>query len=138
MDLQTLLTLLGVLGQFFNQSAQQQQQTATYNAQTGAAANAQNPNYINAMIARLTQPQTRAMQTNTENQVNAALGPAGLATSPGIANYQYAQALAPTNLELQNEAVNLTTQGLQYPFQIGSGLAGRYPQYSLATGGTIP
>ena len=139
----------------YNQQLQQQQQQGT-------------PQQVGSLINQYTQPLNAALTSNVWNQVQGQLGQMGMTQAPGVAAYNYAQALAPYYQQNVQQAANLMQQpiqyglaeqqyglsagglpmnyqfgtaqmglgeaqnALQYPFNIGSQLAGAFPNYSTA------
>jgi hypothetical protein len=97
-----------------------------------------------------------ALTSNVWNQVQGQLAQQGQTQAPGVAAYDYSQALAPyyeQNLGLAAQQAQFPFSyglnaaqlgigeaqfGLGYPLQVGSGLAGLFPNYNMAAGGTIP
>ena len=64
---------------------------------------AQNPQKMNQYAAQFTQPLTAGLTTGVENNAQAKLAQSGLSDSPQIAQQVYAQALAPSIQQNQNQ-----------------------------------
>lgn len=148
------------------------QQTAQYlqglNTPYTQALGAQDPNQMNSLINQYTQGLNSGLTSGVWNATQDQLANAGLTQAPGVAQYAYAQALAPyyqQNIGLgaqlaqapvqyglteQQVAGQLgqmplqyglnaaqlglgeATNALNYPLNIGGGLAGMFPNYSSA------
>jgi hypothetical protein len=97
-----------------------------YNAlqQQLAAMNfAQDPAAMMQRIRAFEQPLSHNLIHSIMRDINPSIAARGLATSPGMTQQITAEALAPYELQEQQLATGLTTQGLQYPFMLGQGAA---------------
>lgn len=108
------------------------------NAPAGSAGNPGMLQQIQKLIGTLTPQLSSGLNTATMQQVSPELAAAGLTQAPGIANEELSTAIAPQEIQEQQigaqlatgeqqGATNTANQTLQYPFQIGSGIAGQFP-----------
>lgn len=87
---------------------------------------AQNPNQMNSLINQYTQGLNSGLTSGVWNNVQDQLAASGMAQAPGVAAYNYSQALAPYYQQNQQLAAQLAQQPVQY------GLAEQ--QYGLQAG----
>jgi hypothetical protein len=128
-DSASLLAALGLTGfggyQGYNILQQQQ----------NAANLALNPNAMANQILGYQQP----LQQNLLNSIMENIGPTiaaqGLGTSPGMTEQILGEALGPYQMQEQQMATNLASQGVMMPYELGAGGAGWFPQ-ALASGAT--
>ncbi len=106
-----------------------------YQMQMQMAKTAMDPS---AMMARYGQFY-RPLSKQLINEVTAGVGPSiaerGMGTSPGQIARMEGGALAPYEMQNQQQAMSAAMGSMQMPFNIGSGVAGEYPA-SLAGMGT--
>jgi hypothetical protein len=101
-----------------------------YNAlqqQLNAMNFAQNPAAMMGRIRAFEQPLSQNLIHSVMRDINPSIAARGLATSPGMTQQITAEALAPYEMQEQQQAIGLTGQGLRYPFELGSGAAGWLP-----------
>jgi hypothetical protein len=101
-----------------------------YNAlqqQLNAMNFAQNPAAMMERIRAFEQPLSQNLIHSVIRDINPNIAARGLATSPGMTQQITAEALAPYEMQEQQQGIGLTEQGLGYPFQLGSGAAGWLP-----------
>jgi hypothetical protein len=126
-DSASMLAALGLVGFGAQQGYNilQNQQSATNLAL--------NPNAMANQILGYQQP----LQQNLLNSIMENIGPTiaaqGLGTSPGMTEQILGEALGPYQMQEQQIATNLASQGVMMPFQQGAGGAGWFPQ-ALSSG----
>ena len=125
--MENIVQLLGLAANAYTaqQTANQQQQI--FGQQENIASQADQPGAMGYLASLNTQPITNAQYQEAQNMVNPTLAARGLATSPGISQYITEQALAPWQEQNSQIGAAMTTQGLQYPFEVGSAAASRLP-----------
>ena len=100
---------------------------------------AQNPQKMNQYAAQFTQPLTAGLTTGVENAAQAKLAQSGLSDSPQIAQQVYAQALAPSIQQNQNQGYQNALQALglgggAQPSNTGTALAKAFSQLGGVSG----
>lgn len=92
-----------------------------------------NPATINSMVKSETQPLNQALVQSVGNQVSGTLAEQGLSQAPGIQGTVLAQALAPAELQNQQNALQLVMKQLGLPVEYAQTLlAGLPPNTNLA------
>jgi len=99
----------------------------TLQQQLNAMNFAQNPAAMMGRIRAFEQPLSQNLIHSVMRDINPSIAARGLATSPGMTQQITAEALAPYEMQEQQQAIGLTGQGLRYPFELGSGAAGWLP-----------
>jgi hypothetical protein len=100
---------------------------APYDLQMKAARLGMNPAALSSLINRTTRQLSPQLIHSVTRATTPGIAERGLATSGGMSEQIIAEALAPYQLQEQQMAQNQVFQGMGYPFQVGSGIAGGYP-----------
>jgi hypothetical protein len=100
---------------------------APYNLQMQAANIGMNPAALTSRINQATRQLSPELIHSVTRATTPSIASRGLATSPGMSQQMIAEALAPYQLKEQQMAQQTVMGGMQYPFNVGGGLAGQYP-----------
>jgi hypothetical protein len=98
-----------------------------WDRQSQAANIAMNPGMMNARIGQFLQPMSKQLISGVTRATMPNVNMAGMGTSPGMATQMVSQALAPYQMQEQQQAQNMALGTLNVPFQMGAGAAGGYP-----------
>lgn len=93
---------------------------------------------LQSLIQKFTQGGSANLTNNVWQQLQPKLAASGLSQAPGIANEEMSTALAPFQIQEQqlgasegsnalNTALQTEETNLGYPFKLGSGVAGQFP-----------
>lgn len=105
---------------------------APYNLQMQAANESMNPATMNARIGAFTKPLSNQLVGSIMRSTAPNIAARGLATSPGMSQQIDAEALAPYEMQEQQLGSRNAFESLQPSFQVGSELAGSYPETNAA------
>lgn len=92
------------------------------NLEKEAATTSMDPNQLNQRINQFTKPLSQNLIHSVTRATTPAIAERGLATAPGMSQQIVAEALAPYELQEQQQGEQLAQSSLEPAFQYGSGL----------------